>query len=86
MTARSNLPEVRNPVLALPAMAKVMALPTEQRAVLYDLLSDIRREARVRAAQSLARNKHMVYAYWAVVAVYAGHVARALRRGAGAPA
>ena len=84
MTPRSNRPEVRNPVLALPAMARALSLPVEQRAVLCDLLSDLRQEARARAAASLSRNKHMGYAYWAVVAVYAGHLARALRRGAGA--
>jgi hypothetical protein len=68
---------VRHPVLALPAMTRVLALPPEAIDVPAALVSDIRDEARTGAAQSLTRNKYMMYAHWSVVA---------LRRGIGVPA
>ena len=75
---------VRNPVLGLPASRALQALAPELRALLAALLLDLRRDARLRSERSWASRKAFMAAYWAVVAVYAGHIARALclKRGA----
>lgn len=78
MTARSNRPEIRNPVLRLPAMTKLRALDPSTRAVFRDLLLDLRTDARAHAEKSWRQRKPPMAAYWAAVAVYAGHIARAL--------
>ena len=78
MSARSNKPEVRNPVLALPSLRALRAQPPEIRALLAALLTDIQREARSKADKSWRTRKAFIAAYWAVVAVYAGHIARAI--------
>ena len=44
-----------------------------------EALVDLRRDARKRAELQLRRNKAPMAFYWRVVAVYAGHLARALR-------
>lgn len=81
MTARprSLRPEVRNPVLCLPAMVKMRARPTEDRQAMADLLMDLSADARQRAETSWRRHKAPMALYWKVVAVYAGHTARAIR-------
>lgn len=45
-TPRSARAEARNPVLALPSMRRVMALPDESRAVLAELVGEVGSEAR----------------------------------------
>ena len=81
MISRSLRTDVRNPVTALPAMARLMAMPDDARdhlaAVLYDLAADAQR----RAEHAWRTRKAPLAAYLKVVAVYARHIARAIRRG-----
>jgi len=79
MTARSTRAEVRNPILALPAFKALQALEPEVLALLVALLCDLQRDARARAQHSWDKRKPPVAAYWAAAAVYAGHIAKALR-------
>lgn len=78
MTRRSSRAEVRNPVLGLPAARLIRAMPADTRALLAVLLLDLATEARRRSRTSWESRKVFVAAYWATVAVYAGHVARVL--------
>jgi len=78
--ARSNRPEVRNPILALEASKAILALPLDQRLALADLLMDLSRDARQRADKAWRTAKPPVAAYWAATAVVAKHIARALKR------
>ena len=54
-------------------------LPPGAREALAGALVDLRRDARKRAELQWRRNKAPMAFYWRVVAVYAGHLARALR-------
>ncbi len=83
VTARSSRPEIRNPILALPAIIRLRALDPEVRLVLQELLLDLQHDARQRADASWRRRKPPVAAYWAACGVYAGHIARALGPGPG---
>lgn len=83
MGARSSKAEVRNPVLALPAVARLRALSPEARLALQSALLDIQSEARLRAERSWRSRKPPVAAYWAACGVYAGHIARAIGPGPG---
>lgn len=82
MLTRSNRPEVRNPVLALPAVERLRSLPPESREALRAVLLDLRREAFDKKEAAKGRHKMWTATYWHVVAVYALHIARALRQGA----
>lgn len=77
--SRSLRPDVRNPVLALPAVAELLALPPSARSALRALLRDLAADARARAQKAWRTNKAPMAAYWKSVAVYATHTARALR-------
>ncbi len=77
--ARHARPEVRNPVLALPAAARLKSLSPATRGELRALLLDLRHDARIRAEDCWRRHKAPMAAYWKVVSVYAGHIARVLR-------
>lgn len=79
VTARSNKPEVRNPLLALPTAARAADMPAAARAWLLVFLQDVRRDAQQRATKSWQSHKAPQALYWKVVAVYAGHMARVLR-------
>jgi len=79
MSARSTRAEVRNPILTLPSIRAMQALDPNSRAVLAVLLYDLQRDARARAEKSWDTRKPPLAAYWAAVAVYAGHIARCLR-------
>lgn len=79
MSARSNRPEVRNPVLALPAMAELRMLSHASRAAMARLLMDLHRDAAERADKCWRKHKGPMAAYWKAVAVYAKHTARAVR-------
>lgn len=78
MIARSSRAEVRNPLVGLPSFRALAALGPAERASLHALLIDLRSDARTRAAECWLRRKPPMAAYWAAVAVYAGHAARAL--------
>ncbi|KAA1053759.1 hypothetical protein FHW79_005401 [Azospirillum sp. OGB3] len=76
---RSSRPEVRNPILALPATARLLDLPPEVRLILAQVLRDLYQDAKVRADKSWASKKGPLAVYWKAVAVYALHISRAVR-------
>lgn len=76
---RATLPEVRNPLLALPAAARLMALPADSRAALRDLLTDISNDAGLRSKKCWAQRKAPMAAYWYALGVYARHARRVLK-------
>jgi len=76
---RSNRPEVRNPVLGLPAAKRIETLHPEARQLLAQLLAEIAADARERAQTSWKRNKGPMAAYWKAVGAYAEHLRRAVR-------
>lgn len=80
-TLRSNRPEVRNPVLALPAATRIVELSPDARGLLADILDDLATDARDRAQTSWIKNKAPMALYWKAVSVYARHIGRAARRG-----
>lgn len=77
---RSALAEVRNPILSLPAAAKLAALPPEALEALCDILADVRADSRDRAEECWRKHKGPMAAYWKAVSVYAGHISKAARR------
>lgn len=76
---RSSRREVRNPLVALPAMAAIQALPTESRLAIVALLNDLASDAAGRAEKSWRQNKGPMAAYWKAVSVYAKHLRAAVR-------
>lgn len=83
MSQRSSKAEVRNPILALPSVARLRALSPEARLALQDILLDIQSDARLRAENSWRSRKPPLAAYWAACGVYAGHIARSIGPGPG---
>lgn len=79
MTDRSNRPDVRNPVLALPSAQALRDLPPAPKAALRAILMGIRLDAQAKAEKCWRSHKAPMALYWKVVAVYAGHIARVLR-------
>lgn len=78
--ARSTLPDVRNPMLALPGVSEAIAsLAPDQRGALRKVLMALRADAQEKAAKSWRTHKAPMALYWKCVAVYAGHIARLLR-------
>ncbi len=70
---------VHNPLLALPAAAKLAALPPDARAALRAVLLELRDDARARAEKCWRTHKAPMAAYWKATAVYANHTARILK-------
>jgi len=70
-----------NPLLSLPSVRKVLALPREQRRALEALMRDLRAEADNLAEVSWRRRKGPLATYWRAVSTYARHVAHALSKG-----
>jgi hypothetical protein len=80
MNARSLLPEVRNPMLALPGVREAATqVPAEARTALNRILMALRADAQAKAAESWRRHKAPMALYWKCVAVYAGHIAKLFR-------
>lgn len=77
--ARSLRPDVRNPMLKLPGVMKLKRLPAPVRETLVTVLMEIRKDAHTNAEKCWRKHKAPMAAYWKVVAVYAGHIARAIR-------
>ena len=77
--SRASNPDVRNPVLALPATGRLLALEPGTKAALRAVLLDIQADARVRAEKCWRTHKAPMAVYWKAVGVYAGHIARVLR-------
>jgi hypothetical protein len=80
MSDRSNRVDVRNPIVALPGLAGLRAMPPHTREAVAVLLLDISSDARARAEKCWRTHKAPMAAYWKAVAVYAGHIARAVRK------
>lgn len=80
MSTRSNRAEVRNPVLSLPAAARLRALDDPAKSALRDVLLDLQADARRRGEECWRRHKAPMAVYWKAVSVYAGHLARSLGR------
>lgn len=74
-----TLAEVRNPVLALPAVERLRALDPECRAALRAVLLDVAVAANANAETSWRKRKGPMAAYWRAVSTYAKHIARATR-------
>lgn len=70
-----------NPLLRLPAMQDLLAMPAEQRAPLEALMRDLRSDADREAESAWRRRKGPMAAYWRAVSTYARHVAHALGKG-----
>jgi hypothetical protein len=71
-----------NPLMKLPAMRQVLALPVEQRGPLEALMRELRTEADKLAEESWRKRKGPMAAYWRAVSTYSRHVAHMLRKGA----
>ncbi|ALH82943.1 hypothetical protein [Sphingopyxis macrogoltabida] len=80
MEDRSARAEVRNPVLALPAMHRLAELSEEESGAVIAVMLDLKADAAERAQECWRRHKGPMAAYWKAVSVYAGHTAKALRR------
>lgn len=81
MIPRSNRAEVRNPILAVPGVRdRLVKLPPVAREALRLMLIDIAADARARADKCWRTHKAPMALYWKVVAVYAGHIARAINQ------
>lgn len=78
MTVRAARAEVRNPVMALPAVASLASLPAESRDALRQILKSIAADAGDRAQKSWRTHKAPMALYWKAVSVYAKHIARAI--------
>ena len=59
--------------------ARFEGLPAPAKAALRAALLDLRRDALARSEHQWRRHKAPMAYYWKVVAVYAGHLARAVR-------
>lgn len=75
---RSARLSVHNPVLLLPAAARLCALPIDQRQLLGNLLREIARDADARAERAWKKRKGPMAAYWRATSTYAKHIARAI--------
>jgi hypothetical protein len=77
---RSSRPEVRNPLLALPAARRLReAVQGPLQAILADLLLELARDAAERARAAWASHKAPMACYWKIVSVYARHLSRLIR-------
>lgn len=76
--ARSSRPDVRNPVLKLPAAAALSRLPDEARVALRQILLELAKDSARRAQECWRRHKAPMAVYWKVVSVYSRHIAKAI--------
>jgi hypothetical protein len=76
---RSNRPDVRNPLIALPAAQAIRSLSADSRLALRILLGQIAEDAARRAEESWRKSKGPMAAYWKAVSVYAKHARRLTR-------
>lgn len=79
--ARSQAPEVRNPLAHLPAAARLRSLSPKLRRELAELLHQLSLDARTRAERSWRTHKAPMAVYWKAVSVYAAHLRRLIRPG-----
>lgn len=80
IAARSSRADVRNPILRLPAAAAI-ADQVDGRALelLAQLLLELGDDCADRARKAWRTHKAPMACYWKICAVYARHIARALR-------
>lgn len=80
---RSLRPDVRNPMLAIPAMQAIIAFCERDQPIpprmLRALLKALAADCRDRADKAWDKHKAPMASYWKVVATYAGHTQRAMR-------
>jgi len=76
---RSSRPEVRNPLVNLPAAQMIRHLPPEAQHAIRLLCKDIAADARARAEKCWRAHKAPMAAYWKAVAVYATHASRLIK-------
>jgi len=76
---RSLRADVRNPIVALPSLAKLQALSPEAKEALAEVLQEIALDARARGEKCWRTHKAPMAAYWKACSVYAGHIRRAVR-------
>jgi NADPH-dependent ferric siderophore reductase len=80
MADRSARREVRNPMLAIPAVrAAIAEMSSEDRARWRRIMLAIRDDARDRADKAWCKHKPPIAAYWAAVGVLCNHLSRILR-------
>lgn len=77
---RSTRPDVRNPLLRLPAAPDIAALPPEAREALRNLALDASKAWRALAEECWRSHKAPMAAYWKAMAVNARHLAMLCRR------
>lgn len=79
--ARSSggLGGLHNPVVTLSGFQRLLQLPPSVKALLRDLLREIRAEALANADKSWNKHKAPMAYYWLIVAAYAGDLSRTLR-------
>jgi hypothetical protein len=75
---RSSLAGVRNPVLALPAVAKLQALPASVRFLIRLAFTELAADAGERAEKCWRKSKAPMAAYWRACSTYAKHFGRAV--------
>lgn len=76
--ARSNLPTVRNPMLALQEVRDAASLPVESREALRVMLVAVSKACRQKGDEAWRKRKPPMAAYWKSNAVHARHLAHAL--------
>jgi uncharacterized membrane protein len=76
--ARSSRPDVRNPILSLPAALELLALPRAQRLIMKRLLRELKAQCREQERRAYSQRKGPLTAYWMAAGTYAGHVAAVL--------
>jgi hypothetical protein len=80
MNDRSNRPDVRNPMLALPGVREAAAsVPLEARAAMYRILMALRADSQLKASECWRKHKAPMALYWKCLAVYSGHIAKLFR-------
>lgn len=80
--SRSLRPEVRNPILNLPAAKRLAALLRENPEVQAEficLLRELRVDAQARGQHLWDKHKGPMAVYWYSSGVVAGHIARAVK-------
>ncbi|CAN7764663.1 hypothetical protein LJR039_007249 [Pseudorhodoferax sp. LjRoot39] len=84
-SARSSRAEVRNPLLALPEIREAFAsLPADSQTALRIALKAMSVNFRARGNEAWQKHKPPMAAYWKGNAVYARHLALAIRQNGGA--
>ena len=76
--ARSNLPTVRNPMLALSEVQDAANLPPVAREALRSMLVAVSKACREKGDEAWRKRKPPMAAYWKSNAVHARHLAHAL--------